>query len=95
VLAIHDTTAIPFRSLPTQRFFAHVALMITDYETRHPLGIAGLGTWYRGASCGGGGWHHEYDRWWLMAQLASQRIAHQSVVHVMDREADDYRCLTS
>ena len=101
VLAIHDTTAISFRhdgqrrgedgaALPKQRFFAHAALVITDDGTRRPLGIAGLGTWYRGASYGGGGWHHEYDRWWLMAQLASQRIAHKSVVHIMDREADDY-----
>lgn len=101
VLALHDTTTISFRhdgqrrgedgeALPKQRFFAHVALAIADDGTRRPLGIAGLDTWYRGASYGGGGWHHEYDRWWSLAQLASQRIAHQNVVHIMDREADDY-----
>jgi hypothetical protein len=101
VLAIHDTTTISFRhdgqrrgddgkALPKQRFFAHVALVITDDGTRRPLGIAGLGTWYRGASYGGGGWHDEYDRWWQMAQLTSQRLSHESVVHIMDREADDY-----
>jgi len=101
VLAIHDTTAISFRhdgqrrgddgrSLPKQRFFAHVCLAVTDDGTRRPLGVAGLGTWYRGASYGGGGWHDEYDRWWLMAQLAAERLSHKSVVHIMDREADDY-----
>lgn len=101
VLAIHDTTALSFRhdgkrrgadgkSLPKQRFFAHLCLAITDDGTRRPLGIAGLGTWYRGASYGGGGWHDEYDRWWLMAELAAQRLSHGSVVHIMDREADDY-----
>ena len=101
VLAIHDTTTISFRhdgrrrgedgkELPEAAIFAHVALAIADDGTRRPLGVAGLETWYRGASFGGGGWHDEYDRWWLMAQLASQRLAHQSVVHIMDREADDY-----
>src|SRR6185436_8496092 len=68
VLAIHDTTTVSFRhderrrgddgkTLPKQRFFAHVALVITDDGTRRPLGIAGLDAWYRGASYGGGGWH--------------------------------------
>jgi hypothetical protein len=101
VLAIHDTTAISFRhdgqrrgddgkALPKQRFFAHLSLVISDDGVRRPLGVAGLGTWYRGASFGGGGWHDEYDRWWLMAQLTAQRLNHGSVVHIMDREADDY-----
>ena len=101
VLAIHDTTTISFRhdgqrrgddgkSLPKQRFFAHLSLVISDDGVRRPLGVAGLGTWYRGASFGGGGWHDEYDRWWRMAQLTAQRLSHKSVVHVMDREADDY-----
>jgi len=101
VLVLHDTTDIKFRhdgrrrgddgkALPKQQFFAHFALAIADDGTRRPLGVAGLGTWYRGASFGGGGWHDEYDRWWLMAELASQRLNHKNVVHIMDREADDY-----
>ncbi|HEX2876307.1 MAG TPA: IS4 family transposase [Polyangiaceae bacterium] len=101
VLAIHDTTAISFRhdgqrrgddgkALPKQRFFAHLSLVISDDGVRRPLGVAALGTWYRGSSFGGGGWHDEYDRWWLMAQLTAQRLSHGSVVHIMDREADDY-----
>jgi hypothetical protein len=101
VLALHDTTAISFRgdgqrraddgkALPKQRFFAHVALVVSDDGLRRPLGVAGLAAWYRGSSFGGGGWHHEHDRWWQMALLTSERLTHQSVVHVMDREADDY-----
>lgn len=101
VLALHDTSVISFRHdgdrrgddgglLPKQRFFVHLALVVTDDGTRRPLGIGGLETWYRGASFGSGGWHDENDRWSQMALLASQRLAHKSVVHVMDREADDY-----
>jgi hypothetical protein len=101
VLAIHDTTTLSFRhdgqrrgedgtSLPKQRFFAHVSLVITDDGTRRPLGIASLESWYRGASYDGGGWHDEYDRWWLAAQRTEERLGHQRIVHLMDREADDY-----
>lgn len=101
VLAIHDTTTISFRhdgqrrgddgrALPKQRFFAHLSLVISDDGARRPLGVAGLGTWYRGASFGDGGWYDEHDRWWLMAQLTAGRLSHESVVHIMDREADDY-----
>lgn len=101
VLALHDTTTISFRgdgkrrtddgkALPKQRFFAHVALVVSDDGLRKPLGVAGLAAWYRGSTFGGGGWHHEHDRWWQMALLASERLQHKSVVHVMDREADDY-----
>src|SRR4051812_47008819 len=101
VLALHDTTTMSFRGdgqrrthdgkpLPKQRFFAHVALVVSDDGLRKPLGVAGLAAWYRGSSFGGGGWHHEHDRWWQMALLASERLQHKSVVHIMDREADDY-----
>jgi hypothetical protein len=101
VLAIHDTTVVSFRhdgqrrgddgkALPKQRFFAHLSLVISDDGVRRPLGVASLETWYRGASFAGGGWHDEYDRWWLMAQLTAERLSHENVVHIMDREADDY-----
>lgn len=101
VLALHDTSTITFRHngqrraddgspLPKQRFFVHLALVVTDDEARRPLGIAGLQTWYRGSTFGGGGWHDEANRWSDTALLASQRLAHKSVIHVMDREADDY-----
>jgi transposase-like protein len=101
VLALHDTSAITFRHdgerrgddgtlLPKQRFFVHLALVVTDDETRRPLGIGGMETWYRGSSFGEGGWHDESNRWSELALLTSQRLAHKSVVHVMDREADDY-----
>jgi len=101
VLALHDTSVITFRHdgqrlgddgelLPRQRFFVHLALVVTDDDARRPLGIAGLQTWYRGSSFGGGGWHDEANRWSETALLTSKRLAHRSVVHVMDREADDY-----
>lgn len=101
VLVLHDTTTISFRgdgqrraddgtALPKQRFFAHVALAVSDDGFRKPFGVAALVAWYRGSSFGGGGWHHEHDRWWQTALLASERLQHRSVVHIMDREADDY-----
>jgi hypothetical protein len=101
VLALHDTSVITFRGrgqrkgdggelLPKQRFFVHLALVVADDGTRRPLGIGGMETWYRGASFGGGGWHEENNRWSEMAILSSQRLAHKNVVHIMDREADDY-----
>ena len=101
VLALHDTSVITFRHdgerrtddgelLPKQRFFVHLALVVTDDGARRPLGIGGMQTWYRGSSFGGGGWHDENNRWSEMALLTSQRLQHESIVHVMDREADDY-----
>jgi hypothetical protein len=101
VLVVHDTTTISFRgdgqrrthdgnALPKQRFFAHVSLVVSDDGLRKPLGVACLATWYRGSTFGGGGWHHEHDRWWETALLASERLQHKNVIHIMDREADDY-----
>jgi hypothetical protein len=101
VLALHDTSAITFRHdgerrgddgerLPKQRFFVHLALVVADDGTRRPLGVGGMETWYRGSSPDGERWHEEANRWSELALLTSQRLAHKSVVHVMDREADDY-----
>jgi hypothetical protein len=101
VLALHDTSVFTFRHdgqrraddgklLPKQRFFVHLALVVTDDGNRRPLGVCGLETWYRGSSTRGGGWHDEANRWSETALLTSQRLGHKSVVHVMDREADDY-----
>jgi len=61
VLAVHDTSVVTFRHdgqrraddgelLPKQRFFVHVALVVTDDGTRRPLGVAGMQTWYRGST---------------------------------------------
>jgi hypothetical protein len=98
---LHDTSVITFRHdgqrraddgepLPKQRFFVHLALIITDDGNRRPLGISALETWYRGSTTRGGGWHDEANRWSETALLTSRRLDHKSVVHVMDREADDY-----
>lgn len=101
VLALHDTSVITFRHdgerrgddgerLPKQRFFVHLALVVSDDGTRRPLGIGGLETWHRGSSPDGERWHEEGNRWSELALLTSLRLSHKSVVHVMDREADDY-----
>jgi hypothetical protein len=95
VLAIHDSTTITFRgdgrrtasdvALAKQRFFAHVALVIADDSNRRPLGIAGLEVWHRGEEN-----LEEYGRWWRVVQVVSKRLSAANVVHIMDREADDY-----
>src|SRR6187551_934763 len=92
VLALHDTSVITFRHdgqrraddgepLPKQRFFVHLALIITDDGNRRPLGISALETWYRGSTTRGGGWHDEANRWSETALLTSRRLDHKSVVH--------------
>lgn len=95
-LVIHDSTVFNFRGdgrrtardkpLPLQRFFAHAALVISDDDHRRPLGVAGLEIWYRDLKKKG----EEYGRWWRMVQTASSRLDSAKLVHVMDREADDY-----
>src|SRR5450755_1858238 len=97
VLVLHDSTTISFRPdgerrglgrLHTsgQSFFAHVALAITDDETRRPLGIAGLHTWVRGDEK-----PNEHRRWGDMVETAAANLSGANLIHVMDREADDYR----
>ena len=96
VLVLHDTTTITFRAdgerrglgrLRTsgQTFFAHAALAITDDETRRPLGLAGLHTWTRGEEK-----TNERARWGEMVETAEANLSGANIIHVMDREADDY-----
>lgn len=98
VLVVHDSTTCSFAPdgereglgrvrEKGQAFFAHVSLVLSDDGTRHPLGLAALRTWVRGEKASG----HEKARWWECAQLASERLGGpRNLVHVMDREADDY-----
>jgi hypothetical protein len=96
VLVVHDSTVFTFRGegrrtardmpLPMQRFFAHAALVIAGDGHRRLLGVVGLEIWYRDGKEKG----EEYGRWWRMVQTAAQRLEKTSVVHIMDREADDY-----
>lgn len=96
VLVVHDSTTISFREdgqrqglgrlrVSNQTFFAHVALALADDSTCRPLGVAGLTTWVRGDEPAS-----EHERWGEMVKIAEARLAPAKLIHVMDREADDY-----
>jgi hypothetical protein len=98
VLVIHDSTTCDFdpegereglgrvRSAG-QAFFAHASLVLSDGGRRRPLGLAALATWIRAEPRPG----NEKDRWFEGVERAAERVGHSCcVVHVMDREADDY-----
>jgi hypothetical protein len=94
VLVLHDTTKVAYREDGErvlgggkQSFFAHSALAVTDDQRRLPLGICGLHTWVRGLDA------DEYARWGEMVDTASSNLAGATLVHVMDREGDDYDLL--
>jgi Transposase DNA-binding/Transposase DDE domain len=101
-LVIHDTTTLSYRSdgqrkglgrLQTlgQTFFAHAALVIADDDTRRPLGIAGLEMWARGEDKVSG---QEQARWRRTVSAVSTQMAEASLIHLMDREGDDYALLS-
>jgi hypothetical protein len=98
-LVLHDSSKFAFRPdgqreglgrLMTsgQAFFGHVALAVRCDETRHPLGVAGLMTWTRGDE--DKRVENERDRWRDMVDVSAARLQGAALVHVMDREADDY-----
>lgn len=94
VLVLHDTTKITYREDgervlggEQQSFFAHCALAVTDDQRRLPLGVCGLHTWTRGEGT------DEYVRWGEMVGIASSNLAGARLLHVMDREGDDYELL--
>jgi len=98
VLVIHDSTTLHFREdgqrtglgrliKSGQTFFAHVALAVADDAARRPLGVAGLEPWIRSDDEAGG---RERARWSRMVDRASTQLKDASLIHVMDREADDY-----
>jgi len=98
VLAVHDTTTLTFRvdgqrrglgrlMSTGQSFYAHTSLVLKADGTRLPLGIAALATWVRTDAPA----PSERLRWAEQVQAAEEclrDVAH--VIHVMDREADDY-----
>ena len=97
-LVVHDTSTFTFdpdgareglgrvRSAG-QAFFGHVSLVLSDDVQRRPLGLAALTTWVRGEEPSRG----EKARWWESVQLSSERLGGaRNVVHLMDREGDDY-----
>lgn len=98
VLAIHDTTTLSFRSdgqrqglgrlrSSGQAFFAHFTLAVSGDGTRRPLGVLDLSTRVRDDH----NTDNEHDRWGEQVErVAALGCAPHTLVHVMDREGDDY-----
>lgn len=102
-LIVHDSTKFQYRydgereglgrvkrtsAGGKQAFFAHISLAIAANETRRPLGVAGFKTWVRGPEQSG----IESQRWEEQIRLSSAQLcAAKTAIHVMDREADDYK----
>jgi transposase-like protein/DDE family transposase len=101
VLVVHDTSTFAFdpngereglgRVRSTgQAFFGHFSLVVADDGSRCPLGMAAMSTWVRDEKAS----NDETARWWSHVKLAAERLGDPcSLVHVMDREADDYALL--
>jgi hypothetical protein len=71
-----------------QAFFAHISLAVAADGTRRPLGVAAFKTWVRGPEKSG----VEYQRWEEQIRVSSAQLhAAKTSIHVMDREADDYK----
>jgi hypothetical protein len=99
VIFAHDTTPFVYRAggarkglgshFNTQQFFAHATLAVSSDSDREPLGVVAAETFVRK---GDGGDGSEAARWARQA-LSAQKIDGLAceVVHVMDREADDYQ----
>lgn len=104
-LVLHDSTTFSYRfdgareglgrgprsaARGEQTFFAHVSLAVAADGTRRPLGVAALKTWVRGPTPG----QVECDRWEEQIKRSSSRLnGRAKAIHVMDREADDYKML--
>jgi hypothetical protein len=98
VLVVHDSSTMSFRPDGQRRglgrlmksgqsFYAHVSLVLKADGTRCPLGIAALKTWVRDDADA----PNERLRWAEQVEVAGARLEDVAeVVHVMDREADDY-----
>ena len=102
-LIVHDTTTFLYRydgerewlgrvkrMSPggKQAFFAHISLAVAADGTRRPLGVAAFKTWVRGPESSS----DEYQRWEEQLRVSSARLhAAKTAIHVMDREADDYK----
>jgi hypothetical protein len=102
-LIVHDSTKFQYRydgereglgrvkrtsAGGKQAFFAHISLAIAADGTRRPLGVAGFRTWIRGPEQSGS----ESLRWEEQIRTSSAQLhAAKTAIHVMDREADDYK----
>jgi hypothetical protein len=103
VLVVHDSTTCAFRvdgkreglgrvMTSGQAFFAHASLALTADGARRPLGVVGLRTWTRGGR-DGSELENEMERWRLGVDVAAKNLEGAALLHVMDREGDDYGVL--
>lgn len=90
----HDTTTLSFRAggerqdlgdghRGNQVLHAHVSLAVGAQQS--PLGVLGLRTYADPASTS------QHDRWVGQALTVAKLLKPDQVIHVMDREADDYK----
>ena len=98
IIAAHDTTVFSYaaggkrRGLSSNRgaqeFRCHATLAITADGARDPLGVLACETWVRDGSRD----RSEARRWQEQAERVSalEGVDARRIVHVMDREADDY-----
>lgn len=97
-LVIHDTSTFSFRAdgqrqglgrLKTagQGFFGHFSLALTDDGARRPLGVLAISALVRDDTSD----KSEKLRWGEQVEHVGAVVrGHPSVIHLMDREADDY-----
>jgi hypothetical protein len=102
VLIAHDSTSFSYRhdgareglgraqrgnENSRQTFLAHFSLALSGDGSRRALGVAGVSTWTRGEEPTG----TEYQRWEAQMRSSSELLGGpEKVVHLADREADDY-----
>jgi hypothetical protein len=99
VLVAHDTSTISFHSEDreglaergdTQQFLVHCSLALKGDGTRRPLGVVGLSQHLPVKSEG----RRLQDRWGEQVQAVhGLGVDVSNVIHLMDREADDYELL--
>jgi hypothetical protein len=104
-LVVHDTTTVKFGGDAArdglghvtnggQGFFAHTSLALSSDARRLPLGVLALSTRVRDARNKASG--SEHDRWLdHVERVHALGIERSRVVHLMDREGDDYSLLAA
>jgi Transposase DNA-binding/Transposase DDE domain len=101
VVVAHDTTVVSFRAegkrrglgahRDSQQFRIHASLAVSTTNSRDPLGLLASSTFIFD---GDGGDGSTVRRWFDQVQTVEQLAGlNAELVHVMDREADDYRTL--
>jgi len=101
IIVAHDTTVVSYRPegkrvglgahRDSQHFRLHVSLAVSGDDAREPLGILSAQPFiYEGTGGDGSCLRRWFERADLVEKLDGMRA---ELVHVMDREADDYRTL--